>query len=248
MKYSASRLSEGNKVFPAEIHIEQTGLTVKIPSLFSGKTEYFDYQQISNVSVNAPMIGYSTITFHAAGAKVSAHGFTSSEVKEIKLAIDGGKSNRTVSASSNDEKLKTKKKKEIVEKPQVAVSEVSQQSLGSSIIKFFEEDKSIKEIATRDRINFEQRVSELLDTKIPDKSEEIPDFINDLFLHIKTYSWHENTPFKNRYSDLCLSKIEMALDKLKQINPQFNILTYEKRIKRIIFFRPFKKFFNKIQN
>lgn len=91
MKFTASRLSDGNKIFPAEIHIEPAGLTVKIPGLFSGKTEYFDYLQISNVSVNAPMIGYSTITFHAGSAKVHAHGFKSSEVKQIKKAIEDGK-------------------------------------------------------------------------------------------------------------------------------------------------------------
>lgn len=91
MKFTASRLSDGNKIFPAEIHIEPAGLTVKIPGLFSGKTEYFDFKQISNVSVNTPMIGYSTITFHAASAKVHAHGFKSSEVKQIKKAIEDGK-------------------------------------------------------------------------------------------------------------------------------------------------------------
>lgn len=91
MKITASRLSEGNKVFPAEIHIESTGLTVKIPGLFSGKTEYFDFKSISNVSVNTPMIGFATITFRAAGARVSAHGFSGNEVNEIKKAIEEGK-------------------------------------------------------------------------------------------------------------------------------------------------------------
>jgi hypothetical protein len=34
MKYTASRLSEGNKLFPAEILVEETGLTIKIPGFF----------------------------------------------------------------------------------------------------------------------------------------------------------------------------------------------------------------------
>lgn len=88
MKFIASRLSEGNKVFPAEIHLEENGLTVKIPGLFSGRAEYFDYARISNISVNTPVIGYSTITFRAAGARVTAHGFSSSDVRQIKQAVE----------------------------------------------------------------------------------------------------------------------------------------------------------------
>jgi hypothetical protein len=91
MKFTASRLSEGNKVFPAEIIIEPNGLTVKIPGLFSGKSKHLDYQNIGEVSIDAPVIGYSTITFFTAGTKVSAHGFTSNEVKKIRQAIEKGK-------------------------------------------------------------------------------------------------------------------------------------------------------------
>lgn len=93
MKYTASRLSEGNKVFPAEITTELNGLTVKIPGLFNGQTRHLDYQNIGEVSVNAPLVGYSTITFYTAGTRVSVHGFTSDEVKQIKKAIDKGKQN-----------------------------------------------------------------------------------------------------------------------------------------------------------
>ena len=92
MKFTASRLSEGNKVFPAEIHIEPTGLTVKIPGLFRGESKFFDYQQLASVDVDAPLVGYSTITFYAGGTRISAHGFTSKEVKQIKQAIEQGKS------------------------------------------------------------------------------------------------------------------------------------------------------------
>ena len=91
MKITASRLSEGNKIFPAEIIIEPNGLTVKIPGLFSGKSRHLDYQNIGEVSVDAPLVGYSTITFFTAGTKVTAHGFTSGEVKQIKKAIERGK-------------------------------------------------------------------------------------------------------------------------------------------------------------
>ena len=91
MKFTASRLSDNNKVFPAEIHTEESGLTVKIPGLFKGKSEYFDYGKISNISVETPIVGFSTITFHAAGAKISAHGFTKLDVRQIKQEIEEGK-------------------------------------------------------------------------------------------------------------------------------------------------------------
>ncbi len=90
-KFIAHRLSEGNKIFPTEVHVEDTGLTIKIPGLFGGKSQFFDYKQISSVSMDTPMIGYSTITFYAADTKVAAHGFKRDEVNKIKQAIDIGK-------------------------------------------------------------------------------------------------------------------------------------------------------------
>lgn len=82
--YIASRVSEGNRIFPAEIHIEDYEITLKIPGLFSGKSRHIVYQQIEGVNIDTPMIGYSTITFVVGGEKVIAHGFTKAEAKEIK--------------------------------------------------------------------------------------------------------------------------------------------------------------------
>lgn len=94
MKFTASRLSDGNKLFPASISIEASGVTVKIPGFFSGESKYFDFRDIASVDVKAPLVGYSTITFYAGGTNISAHGFTSSEVKQIKQAIENGKSKK----------------------------------------------------------------------------------------------------------------------------------------------------------
>jgi hypothetical protein len=82
--YKASRLSEGNKLFPAEIHIEESEIMLKFPGFFSGKSRHIVYQQIEGVNIDAPVIGYSTITFVVGGEKIVGHGFTKSEVKEIK--------------------------------------------------------------------------------------------------------------------------------------------------------------------
>lgn len=82
--YKASRVSEGNMLFPAEIHIEETEIMLKLPGFFSGKSRHIVYQQIEGVNIDTPMIGYSTITFVVGGEKVVGHGFTKNEVSEIK--------------------------------------------------------------------------------------------------------------------------------------------------------------------
>ncbi len=83
-KYTASRVSEGNRLFPAEIHIEEAEIMLKFPGFFSGKSRHIVYQQIEGVNIDTPMIGYSTITFIVGGEKLVGHGFLKSEVKEIK--------------------------------------------------------------------------------------------------------------------------------------------------------------------
>jgi len=90
MKFKASRLSEGNKVFPTTIEVGEQGVTVKIPGLFSGQTRYLTFHQIGEVSIKTPLVGYSTISFYSAGTQVTAHGFTKEEVHQIKDAIEQG--------------------------------------------------------------------------------------------------------------------------------------------------------------
>ena len=82
--YQASRVSEGNTLFPAEIHILGTEIMLKIPGFFSGKSRHIVYQQIEGVNIDTPMIGYSTITFVVGGEEIVGHGFTKSEAQEIK--------------------------------------------------------------------------------------------------------------------------------------------------------------------
>lgn len=91
MIFKASRLSEGNKIFPSEIHFEQNGITVKIPGIFSNQSKHFDFNLIASVSIDTPMIGFSSITIFAGGTRMSANGFTKAEVKQIKQGIEDGK-------------------------------------------------------------------------------------------------------------------------------------------------------------
>lgn len=100
-KITASRISDGNKLFPASITIEDLGLKVRVPGFWKNEETFVAYTDISGVSVDTPLIGYSTIEFNVMGSRVKAHGFSKSEVKEIKQAIDDGKRRGPVTSSSN---------------------------------------------------------------------------------------------------------------------------------------------------
>lgn len=91
MKFKASRISDGNKLFPASIETKDDGLIVRIPSFWKNDETFLSYNDISGVEVNSPLIGYSTIEFNARGMRVKAHGFTRSDVTSIRKAIENGK-------------------------------------------------------------------------------------------------------------------------------------------------------------
>ncbi len=75
MKYVASRLSEGNKIFPAEIHVEEDGIKVRIPGFLSGDTKFITFDNISAIDINTPLVGFSSITLYYHGNQAFAHGF-----------------------------------------------------------------------------------------------------------------------------------------------------------------------------
>ena len=87
-KYIASRLTAGNRLFPTQIIINELGVTVKIPSLFSGKEQTIPFSRISSVNIDCPFVGYSTIVIETTGeGQISANGFLKSEVTEMKELI-----------------------------------------------------------------------------------------------------------------------------------------------------------------
>ena len=94
MKFKTSRLSEGNKVFPAEINLEENSVEVRIPGLFSGDSKYLNYQDITAIEVDTPMIGFSTLRLFHNGNKIEVHGFSKSDIKQIRQMIDEAKSKR----------------------------------------------------------------------------------------------------------------------------------------------------------
>ncbi len=86
--FTASRLTKGNKVFPVQIIIDGLGVTLKDPGLFSGKEKTIPFNRIASVDVDSPLVGFSTIMIETMGeGKIAAHGFTKSEVTEMKRLI-----------------------------------------------------------------------------------------------------------------------------------------------------------------
>jgi uncharacterized membrane protein YdbT with pleckstrin-like domain len=86
--FIASRLTAGNKIFPSIITIDQHGVTLKIPGLFSGNEKTVPYTRIASVDIICPFIGYSTISIETTGeGNIKAHGFTKSSVVRMKELI-----------------------------------------------------------------------------------------------------------------------------------------------------------------
>lgn len=87
-EFKASRLSKGNKLFPAHIIIDDSGVTLKVPGFFSGKETTILFDSISSVDIETPFIGFSTIGIETKGeGKIIAKGFTKTEVTEMKQVI-----------------------------------------------------------------------------------------------------------------------------------------------------------------
>lgn len=162
MKFVASRLSDNNKIFPAEIHIEDNGLTVKLPGFFNGKSEHFIFSKISNVSVTTPLIGFSTITFKAAGTKLSAHGFTKSEVNQIRKEID-----KRIRNEKNPKEVIIKKIVEKREKPQGI--DVNREYPNSDLQEKIIESRLESEKLEREKLRIELQERE---NKLKEKAEE----------------------------------------------------------------------------
>lgn len=90
--YKAKRLSEGNRLFPCRIVLEDKGIVVRFPGFMSGKETFISYLDISSMGIDTPFIGFSTLKFNAKGQKIEAHGFTRSDAKRIQSIISEMKS------------------------------------------------------------------------------------------------------------------------------------------------------------
>jgi uncharacterized membrane protein YdbT with pleckstrin-like domain len=86
--YTASRLSQGNKIYPCKISIDDQSITLTLPGFFKGKESTIPLNRISSVDIETPLVGFSTIHVETTGeGSIIAHGFTKAEVIEIKETL-----------------------------------------------------------------------------------------------------------------------------------------------------------------
>ena len=88
--FVASRLTEGNRVFPAKILIDEVGITLLEPGLFSDSEKTVPFSRVASVDIDTPLVGYSSITIRTTGEdEFRLNGFTAAEVKEMKAILLG---------------------------------------------------------------------------------------------------------------------------------------------------------------
>ena len=85
--FEASRLTEGNKVFPTQIIITNRSITIRKPGVFSSDEKTIPMSHVTHVDVNCPLMGFSSITFGTEDTPIKVSGFTKSEVKEMKELV-----------------------------------------------------------------------------------------------------------------------------------------------------------------
>jgi uncharacterized membrane protein YdbT with pleckstrin-like domain len=86
--FTASRLTGGNRVFPSRIIIDELGVTLKDPGLFSGKEKTVPFSRISSVNIDCPFVGFSTIVIETTGeGSIASKGFSKDDVKRMKEII-----------------------------------------------------------------------------------------------------------------------------------------------------------------
>ena len=88
--FTATRISDGNMVFPPTITFDDSGVTINRPGLLSRQRSYVPYNAISNVDIYNPLVGFSSISISAYGKTITVNGFYNSEVEEMKRIIENG--------------------------------------------------------------------------------------------------------------------------------------------------------------
>lgn len=87
-KFKTSRLSSGNFIFPIEVILNSSNLTIKTPNLISRNERVIPFNRVSSVSISTPMIGFSSITIETNGESlVLIHGFYKIEVEKMSKLI-----------------------------------------------------------------------------------------------------------------------------------------------------------------
>lgn len=86
--FIASRMTSGNRIFRSKISIDELGVTLNEPGLFSSEEKTIPFDKISAVNIDCPFIGFSTISIETSGeGEIRSPGFTADKVRRMKSLI-----------------------------------------------------------------------------------------------------------------------------------------------------------------
>lgn len=86
--YKASRISKDNTLFPPTVIFNEKGVKVILPSLLRKKEGFIPYSAITEVHVETPLIGFSSISFEGYGTRYNLTGFKKDEVNHMKRMME----------------------------------------------------------------------------------------------------------------------------------------------------------------
>lgn len=87
-EFFASRLTQGNELFPTRIGVSEMGVSIREPGFFSGRERTISFRHIASVQIDCPFIGYSTIEIQTTGQEsFTVHGFNSHEARSMRDLI-----------------------------------------------------------------------------------------------------------------------------------------------------------------
>jgi hypothetical protein len=87
--FVASRYSNGNGLFPMEIHIDDYSVTIKKPGLIAANEKTMMYRNISSVELNTPIFGFTKIKLNTIGFdSMLVEGFERHDAEEVKRLIE----------------------------------------------------------------------------------------------------------------------------------------------------------------
>lgn len=87
--FTANRLSNGNRIFPVEVHVDEYSITIKKPGLITSTQKTMTYKMISSVELSTSILGFTKIKFMTIGLdSMLVEGFERSDAEEIKRLVE----------------------------------------------------------------------------------------------------------------------------------------------------------------
>lgn len=87
--FIASRLSNGNGLFPTEIHLDSHSLRIIKPGLIAAREKTIKYDKISSIEIISPFIGFSKLIFSCYGLdNIIVEGFERADAEECRYIVE----------------------------------------------------------------------------------------------------------------------------------------------------------------